>query len=148
MRVDLSSVQDERNYASIPEGDYLLRITEVRPGLARDGSPRWSMRLEVVDGEYAGRVACYDNLTWSDRGVLRVKLVLAALGYDVSGTVDIEPEGLVGKQAAAQVVTERWVDPEGQEQVRNTIPFRGWSARETVRAGEAPFETAPGEEPF
>lgn len=148
MRVDLSTIQDERNYASIPEGHYRLRVAEVRPGLARDGSPRWSMRLEVVDGEYAGRVACYDNLTWSDRGVLRVKLVLAALGYDVSGTVDIEPEGLVGKQATAQIVTERWVDTEGEEHVRNTIPFRGWSTKDSGTAGEAPFEAAPGEAPF
>ncbi len=148
MRIDMSEVQDERNYASIPEGVYQLRVGAVRPALARDGSPRWSLKLEVAEGEYAGRVACFDALTWSERGTVRVKLVLAALGFDVSGMVEVEPEDLVGKVAPAQVITERWVDPQGEMEVRNTIPFRGWGAQETVAAGEPPFEAGPRETPF
>ena len=62
MRFDFSQVQDVESFVSIPEGSYPCRVAEVREGLARDGSVRWSLRLEVLDGEYAGRTAgCRDR---------------------------------------------------------------------------------------
>ena len=76
MQFDFSQIHDIDSYVSIPEGSYVCRVAEVREGLARDGSPRWSLRLEVSRGEYAGRTAGWDSLTWSDRGIRRVKHVL------------------------------------------------------------------------
>ena len=99
MRYDFSLVEDEDNLATIPEGVYLCRVAEVRDGRARDGSVQWGIRLEVAEGEYAGRTAAWDRLTWSERGVRRVKRVLAALGFDVDGPLEIAPEDLVGRAA-------------------------------------------------
>ena len=57
MRFDFSQIEDVESFVSIPEGTYLCRVAEVRAGVTRDGSVRWSLRLEVAEGEYAGRTA-------------------------------------------------------------------------------------------
>ena len=105
MRYDFSSVDETESYITVPPGLYSCKITEVRPGFARDGSERWTFRLEVLDGEYAGRMAAWDSLTWSDRGVLRVKMVLRAFGFDVSGELDIAPGDLYDVRVIAPSIT-------------------------------------------
>src|SRR6185436_20685919 len=99
MRFDFRSVEDVDSYVSVPEGIYHCRVAEVREGKARDGSVRWSLRLEVVDGDWAGRTAAWDSLTWSERGVYRVKKAFEALGLDVSGEVEVEAQDLVNLEA-------------------------------------------------
>src|SRR5258707_1472966 len=96
MRFDFSSVDDVESYINVPEGMHNCRVAEVREGRSRDGSVRWSYCLEVIDGEWAGRTAAWDSLTWSERGIYRVKKVLAPLGLDVKGVVEIESNDLVG----------------------------------------------------
>lgn len=131
MRFDFSQVQDVESFVSIPEGSYPCRVAEVREGLARDGSVRWSLRLEVLDGEYAGRTAGWDGLTWSDRGVLRVQRVLEAMGFQVTGEVDIEPSELLGRQVRATFVAEEREDPlSGRRTVRLRVPYSGYSPLE------------------
>lgn len=128
MRFDFSQVQDVESFVSIPEGSYPCRVAEVREGLARDGSVRWSLRLEVLDGEYAGRTAGWDGLTWSDRGVLRVQRVLEALGFLVTGEVDIQPGELVGREVQAAFVAEEREDPlTGRRTVRLRVPYSGYA---------------------
>ena len=153
MQIDFTHINDDKNYTSVPEGFYLVSIAEVRTGMARDGSQRWNLRLDVLEGEFAGRVACFDNLTWSERGLLRVKLVLGALGFDVSGTLNLEIEDLLHRQAKVEVVRESYEAGDGTVQVRNTIPFRGWRPLEaSVPSAQppaaAPFEPGPAEAPF
>lgn len=135
MRYDFSLVEDEDNLAAIPEGVYLCRIAEVRDGRARDGSVQWGMRLEVVDGEYAGRTAAWDRLTWSERGVRRVKRVLAALGFDVEGPIEIGPEDLVGRIARVTCQLEEWEDSvTGSRIVRLRVPYRGFEPADPEEA--------------
>lgn len=131
MRFDFSQVQDVESFVSIPEGTYPCRIAEVREGLARDGSVRWSLRLEVLAGEYAGRTAGWDGLTWSDRGVLRVQRVLEALGIEARGEVDLEPDQLVGLSVRAAFVAEEREDPlTGRRTARLRVPYAGYARLE------------------
>ena len=119
MELDFGQVQDTQSFVAIPPGSYACRIAEVRPGEARNGAVRWSLRLEVLDGEYAGRTAAWDSLTWSERGVQRVKFVLGVLGFDVS---------LEGRQALVEVFPEVWEEPEtGRRLERLSVPFAGWA---------------------
>lgn len=128
MRFDFSQVEDVQSFISIPPDTYLCRVAEVREGRARDDSPRWGLRLEVVDGEYAGRTAAWDSITWSSRGVHRVKRVLAALGLDVRGEVDLAPIDLVGLRAHARLEAEEREDPlTGQRLLRLRVPYDGYS---------------------
>ena len=128
MRFDFSSVEDVDSYISVPEGIYHCRVAEVREGKARDGSVRWSLRLEVVDGDWAGRTAAWDSLTWSERGVYRVKKAFEALGLDVSGEVEVDPQDLVNLEAQVKVEPEEREDPmTGRRQVRMRVPYLGYA---------------------
>jgi len=127
MRFDFSSVDDVESYVSVPEGVHNVRVAEVREGRSRDGSVRWSMRLEVLDGQWAGRTAAWDSLTWSERGIYRVKKVLAVLGLDVKGELEIEPGDLVNLQARVRIEPEEREDPlSGTRQVRMRVPYLGY----------------------
>lgn len=129
MHFDFRSVDDLELFVSVPQGVHECRIAEIREGRARDGSIRWSFRLEVLDGEWAGRTAAWDSLTWSERGVHRVKKVLEALGLDVRGELDIEAQDLVGLRARVHVEPEEREDPlTGRRQVRMRVPYVGYAA--------------------
>ena len=129
MKLDFSSIEDAESYVSIPEGTYLCRIAEVRPGLTREGSPRWAFRLEVADGEYAGRTAAWDALIFSERGLPRVKQVLARLGFDVAGTLDLHPADLLDLRVKVQFLTEEREDPlTGRRVVRLRVPYSGYES--------------------
>ena len=135
MHIDFSDIGDVESYVSVPEGVYVCRIAEIREGVARNGSPRWALRLEVADGEYAGRTAAWDGLHWSERGLPRVKKILARLGFDVSGTLDVEPADLEGRRVKVQLLAEEREDPlTGQRIARLRVPYLGYEAVEEERA--------------
>lgn len=137
MRYDFSSVDDIESYISVPAGTHNVRVAEVREGRARDGSVRWSFRLEVLDGDHAGRTAAWDSLTWSERGIFRVKKVLDAFGIDVRGELEIDPGDLVNLQARVQVQPEEREDPlTGRRQMRMRVPYLGYAPVER-REGRA-----------
>jgi hypothetical protein len=135
MQIDFSRVDDVESYVSIPEGTYLCRIAEVREGVTREGSARWAFRLEVADGELAGRTAAWDGLVWSERALPRVKQVLARLGFDVSGTLELQPTELIGRTVRAQLVSEQREDPlTGRVLVRLRVPYMGYEPADETRA--------------
>jgi len=139
MKYEFSTLEDVDSFVSVPEGSYPCRVAEVREGQTRDGSPRWGFRLEVVDGEHAGRTAAWDGLTWSERGVHRVRLVLEAFGLDTRGEVEIEPQDLVGLEARVRVVLEEREDPiTSRRQLRMRVPYNGYG----LDAAGAPDEAA------
>jgi hypothetical protein len=129
MKLDFTNVEDAESYVSIPEGTYVCRIAEVREGLTRDGSPRWGLRLEVVEGEYAGRTAAWDGLIFSERGLPRVKQVLQRFGFDVSGALELHPTDLVDLRARAQCLLEEYEDKlTGRRQTRLRVPYLGYES--------------------
>jgi hypothetical protein len=129
MHVDFSQVSDVEDFASIPPGTYVVRIAEVREGVTREGAPRWAVRLEVVDGPFAGRTAAWDGLVWSEKGLRRVKHVLDKLGFDVSGGVELDSEQLVGLEVRAEISLEEREDPlTGSRQIRPRVPFLGYAS--------------------
>ena len=126
MRMDFTNVEDV-SYVSVPEGAYLCRIDDVREKNTRDGSPRWSFRLIVVEGEYAGRTAAWDSVSWTERGMGRCKHVLKKLGFDVSGVIEVESSDLVGRRARVQIEFEEHQDPNTDiRSVRPAVPFFGY----------------------
>jgi hypothetical protein len=138
MQIDFRTITEPDNFVTVPEGLYLCRIAEVRSGVSRDGSERWSLRLVVDEGDHTGHTAAWDSLTWSEKGVYRVKRALEAFGFDVSGETCVEPGDLEGIQVRARLVHTTWEDPEtGRRQERMTVPFLGYeSAGEQASNGE------------
>lgn len=131
MQIDFSSVNDGESYVTVPEGLYVCRVAEVREGRTREGHPRWAMRLDVAAGDYAGRLAAWDSLIWSPRGLPRVKAVLARLGFDVSGRLRLEPHELIGRCVRAELRIEEREDPvSGSRSSRLRVPYMGYSSLE------------------
>ena len=140
MKLDFSTIEDFESFVSIPEGTYLCRVAEVRVNSTRDGSPRWAVRLEVADGDYAGRTAAWDGLNFSERGLPRVKQVLAVFGFDVSGTLELEPDDLKDARARVQLVLEDREDPlTGTHKKRLRVPYAGYERAGTNGNGQHDF---------
>ncbi|MEZ5978633.1 MAG: hypothetical protein R3F34_10475 [Planctomycetota bacterium] len=128
MEIDFSAVDDPADFVSIPEGVYHCRVAEVREGWTRDGDARWGMRLEVVEGPYAGRTAAWDGVSWGERGLRRAKFVLAKLGFDTGGRLSVESGELVGRTAWVEVRAEERFDPgTGVRSLRLRVPFLGYA---------------------
>ena len=145
MNYDFSQIEDIESFVSIPEGAYFCRVAEVRSGVSRDGSVRWNLRLEVSRGEYAGRTAGWDSLTWSERGIRRVKRVLGALGLDVRGSLDVEPTDLVDREAHVLFEPEEREDQlTGRRSVRLRVPYAGFSSPDASGGGNLGGEMSGG----
>jgi hypothetical protein len=131
IHVDFSQVEDVESFVSIPEGRYLCRIAEVREGETRDGALRWALRLEVAEGEYAGRTGAWDGLVWSERGLARVKHVLGVLGLDTTGNLEVQPADLLGRLARVDLFVEEWQDQRtGRRTERLAVPYLGYEPAE------------------
>ncbi len=137
VQIDFSHVEDAESFVSIPEGRYRVRIAEVREGETKNGHLRWALRLEVSDGEFAGRTAAWDGLVWSERGLVRVKHVLSVLGFDTSGELEVQSSQLLGREAEVDLFVEEWEDPHTRRRTeRLAVPFLGY---EVPDEGESPF---------
>ncbi len=127
MRQNFADIDDTHSLVSIPAGQYPCILVDARLHVARDGSPRWGVHWKVLSGVLAGKTAAWDNLTWSERGLPRVKQVLDILGFDVSGVLDLEPADLVGRKALVRVMQESYEDElTGQTIERLTVPYNGY----------------------
>jgi len=129
VEVDFSKTDGLEDYVSVPEGRYLCRVAEVRMGWTQAGDERWGFRLEVTDGDYAGKTAAWDGVSWGERGRRRAKHVLGCMGFDVAGRIALESTDLIDRRVMATVISEERVDPNsGNRQIRPRIPFQGYEA--------------------
>jgi len=127
MKFNFDSVAEAELHTSVPAGTYLCRVADVQEKLARDGSPRWVLRLQVAGGELAGRLAGWDSITWSPRGVHRVQQVLCALGVDARGEVELDASELVGRRAWVSFELEDREDSiTGQRKLFLAVPYAGY----------------------
>jgi hypothetical protein len=128
MHWDFTNVVETEDFASLPQGWYTVTLQEVREGRTREGDVRWGLKLGVHDGVYAGRVAAWDSLVWSERGAPRAKRLLDALGFNASGSVDIVPADLIHCKLDVELVMEEWENPTtGRRQRRNVVPYDGFA---------------------
>ena len=130
MRHDFSAVNEtETDLRLVPAGRYLCRVRSVRVRRSRDGAHiQWGVCLDLATGEHAGHLATWDNITFSERGLPRVKLMLRALDVDVSGVVEIEPEELEGRHVVCDLEEESYTDPHsGHITLRLSVPYAGYS---------------------
>jgi DNA ligase (NAD+) len=118
---------EPEDFSTVPEGTYLCKIAEVRPGETRAGDIRWGLRLVVDEGEHIGKIAAWDGLVFSTRGLARVRRVLAALGLPSRGRLAVRPEDLVGLRAFVEVRPVEFVHPSSGAVIRRTeVPYDGY----------------------
>ena len=141
MHIDPDAAEPIDDFVVVEDGDYLLRIAEVRENDRSDGRVSWMLRLELVEGPLAGRTAVTDWLNFSDRGMHRVRHVLAAVGFDVSAPLDVAPDDLLGRRAIVRLETqETRRRSDGRPQRRSRVTYDGWAPVGGVSDGNG----APG----
>ena len=128
MQIDPDEGSDVDDYVIVEEGTYPLRIESIKPRNNADGDVSWMLRLVLLEGERAGRVAAFDWLNFSERGMHRVRSILSSLGFDVSVPIQVEPADLEGKVANVRLINQETVHPDtGRHQRRSRVPYDGWS---------------------
>ena len=145
-KVDFSNVEDAQDFSPLPEGKYLCQLNDIEEASTQYNDEMWKLRLEVIDGEHAGRML-FDNLVFSKAAMKRVKLICSRLGLDVSGEVDLTPELLKGRKCYVSAVTEEYQDEEGRTKRRNVVPFAGYE-RISEAGGESSDDESEENLPF
>jgi hypothetical protein len=129
MRIEACDGTDVDDFVVVEDGEYRMRVGEVRPVEGAAGRAAWMLRMELVHGELAGRTAVLDWLNFTERGMRRVRMVLAALGFDVTGALDVEPGELLGREAMVRVATqESRRESDGRLLRRSRVAYDGWEA--------------------
>jgi len=137
MELEFGNMPAVSDFISVPAGTYLCEITDVRAGVTRNGEERWSFRLVVKEGEYAGRHAAWDSLTFTPRALPRVRRVFAAIGLPSEGKVHVEPKDLEGRRAYVEVRPAEYRSDLGNVIRRNEVPYGGY--RPVPTPGDLPF---------
>lgn len=132
--IDFDQVEDAEDFSPLPPDDYFCRVSDVEETVSQNGNEMWNLTLTVMDGEFGGR-KFFDRLVFTPAALKRVKFVVQKLGIDVSGTVELVPDMLTGRQAIVTVQNEPYTDDKGREKVRNSVPFAGY---ESVDGAGAP----------
>ena len=130
---NFDAVPDTSDFKIVPAGDYVCRVDEVRIGTTRDGSERWALKLVVDRGTYAGKIAAWDGLSFSERGLPRVKSVLHRLAVDTKGTVELQPADIIGRKAVVTIIDGEWTnEATGERILRTEVPFTGYRRLDEV----------------
>jgi hypothetical protein len=122
IKIDFTDVEGQQTFEPIPSGKYLVEVTDYREGTASEnaknpGAPTISWELTVQstlngdetvvgsdgkDLKVEGRKV-WENMTIVPASFWRLKALLAACGFDVSGEIDFEPEEVLNSVLVAQV---------------------------------------------
>lgn len=126
-KVNFTQVPDSQNFSPMPEGNYLMEVTDVEEKTTKNGDVMFRMKLEVVRGEYRSRCV-FDNLTFNEKGMKRVKLVCNRLGIDTDQDIDLDitPEILIGRSALVTLTINDYEANDGTMKKRNEVPFAGY----------------------
>ncbi|MEM1448663.1 MAG: hypothetical protein AAF957_13615 [Planctomycetota bacterium] len=145
MKIEPSDEEDLDDFVVVDDGDYRMRVGSVSEDRSPERGVSWMLRLELVGGDRAGRTAVTDWLNFTARGMHRVRIVLAALGFDVSETLEVEPDQLVGREAIVRLRTQETVrEPDGRLQRRSKVTYDGWSPLADAEAAGAAEGTVSG----
>jgi len=121
-RVSFGGPKPARNYDPIPEGRYLSTIKDIEETTTRKGDPMWKLRLQIEEGEHAGRLV-FDRIVFSQRAQERLQMFCRALGLPTKGEIDLQPEMVEGKSCVVVVETEDYEDNEGLTRTGNKVAF-------------------------
>jgi len=129
VKINFKDVPDAEEFEVLPDGEYMVEVSGVEEKETKGGDTYWNLKHVVIEGEHEGRFI-FDNITFNDKGLPRVKLVFSRLGIDVSGKIEIEPEDLVGERAYVTVAAQEY-----DGKTRSKVEFAGY--RKIDDEGEA-----------
>ncbi|MBF0607414.1 MAG: DUF669 domain-containing protein [Magnetococcales bacterium] len=123
--LDFTDIEDINNFSPLPEGKYLCKVESVDPKQNKDGNDFWSLKLKVIEGEYEGRFIS-DNMVFSANGIKRIKHILKAMGFDVSGKLKLSPDKLIDIQVFVDTIIEDYDNAAGEKRKKSKVTFAGY----------------------
>ena len=146
---DFSSVDDAQDFSPLPPGDYPCRLAAIDPNeRTKAGDEMWNLRFVVKEGDYRGRLI-FDRISFGEAALPRVKLLCSALGLDVAGKVNLEPELLIDREVLVTVENQSYFDRrEGKEKKSNKVVFAGYSSIENSSSSDAGVPEDDDDAPF
>lgn len=109
----------------IPEGDYVLEITEVEETESRKGNPMVKVTQIVSEGQYKGKII-WNQITLLPKGEPGAGIALHFLKsigepWEEKENLDIDPERWKGKRFKAHVIQDTYTKPDGSKITNNKI---------------------------
>jgi len=109
----------------IPIGEYKCKIVEVREKTSQKGEEYYSLRLEIIEGDYDGR-SVYDSLFFSPKALQRLKLICERLGINIEGDVEITPSLFLYKIVVVAIKQDFYINKSGQTINKNIVAYDGY----------------------
>ena len=114
--INFAGVEDQKAFKPAPAGEYTLELVDAQDGTVQSGenkgAEKTSLQFEIVEAEgeleqYNGR-RIYENATYGEKALPRIKSMLKAFGADVPDDDSAEPlewewEDLLGKRLRARI---------------------------------------------
>lgn len=129
LMVDFNDVEDV-TFEAIPVGIYPVTIADCEFTYSQNsGNPMWTLRLEVTDGEYAGRVL-FNHLVFAGKGLPMTKRQLKRIVPDLvsGGAFDPQDPDVIAQMLGMNLkakVTVRIYEGRNTNNVRDLFPDEG-----------------------
>lgn len=122
MKIDFTDVAGQKTFEPLPNGKYIMEVTDYREGTASDqaknaGAPtiNWTLTIQSTLGgdtvitdrggnevKVEGR-NIWENMTIVESSFWRLKAFLDACGFDVSGEIDFDPDEVLNSVLVCKV---------------------------------------------
>lgn len=143
--VDFSNYKD-RSSAHLPEGVYLVRVTDAELVETKKGDPMVNLFYEVVGGAYAGS-PLIDRLVLTEKALWRVAKVLRALGFKVEKrNMNIPFKQTLGRTLAITVSDGEPYNGEVRSEIRDYAPAASIKAEGAETPAEVEEEVIVAED--
>lgn len=88
----------------LPEGMYVVTVKKVEEKVSSKGSDMWLVSFEEAESKNY----LFENYVLQANCMWKLQELLGAIGYDVDGTLDVEPSELVGAVLNAKVIQDTY----------------------------------------
>lgn len=137
-KINFAGVEDQKEFQPAPAGDYILELVDAQDGTIQSGenkgNDKSTLQFEITDCEgeleqFNGR-RIYENVTYGEKALPRLKSMLKAFGAEVddsddAGDLEFEWDDLLGKKLMAKIrsvpKTRDKNDPSKEYPAKNAI---------------------------
>lgn len=130
------------NYQPVPDGEYVLGVTEVELVETSTNKPMLKLELAVDEGPYIGRKV-WTNIVFNAKGEAGHGLTVQALkafGFEFDGDLEIDTDEWKGRTCRARLETDSY-EKDGKTKYKNVIPTAGYITEDA--AAKTPSKPAP-----
>lgn len=109
MSIPLKDIDKAEAWSGLlPEGSYVMRVTDASEGKSKGGHDQIILDMEVIAGDKTG-ATCKDWIVVNENTAGRVKQVLDALDYQIpAGEFELKVSELIGRPAMVTVRHREW----------------------------------------